>query len=261
MKRLRLAALVLASVVLVPATVRAQGQSITVLTCNIHHAQGTDGRVDVARVAEAVRGADIVGLEEVDVHSARSGFIDEARVIASRLGMNHVFGETQSWLWFMKYGNAILSRYPIVSSRNHDLPRLSERRRMLQADLRVGSQVVHAFVAHLSLNQAERALQVAEIARLLARTPGRKVLVGDFNARPTFPEIATVERSMADAWDVRGGGPGYSFSSTNPRIRIDYVFVSPIGIRVDSVRVRNPRQADGSQPSDHLPVEARITVQ
>lgn len=54
---------------------------LDVMTFNIHHAQGTDGVLDVRRIAEVVRtsGADVVGLQEVDSHySGRSDWADQA---------------------------------------------------------------------------------------------------------------------------------------------------------------------------------------
>lgn len=251
--------------VLLPAAgLSAEGTALRVVTYNIHHAAGTDGRVDLDRVARVLTGADVIGLEECDVHSPRSLFADEPAAIARRLGLRyHVFGETQSWFWFNKYGNAILSRYPIVGSRNYDLPRLSvtsERRRMLRADVRVGAQVVHVFVTHLSLRQDERARQTTEIVRILGETSGRSVLVGDFNALPPSAEIATVKGRMRDAWDLRGVGAGLTIPSWNPTRRIDFVFVPRSGIDIDSVLVRPTRQQDGTHPSDHLPVEAAIRL-
>lgn len=253
-------ALTILALLLATLDAGAQGTTLRVVTYNIHHAAGTDGRVDVVRVAGVLGGADVIGLQEVDVHNARTGFVHQANAIADRLGMRYrVFGETRSWFWFMKYGNAIVSRYPIVGSRNHDLPRTAEgneRRRMLQADIRVGSEVIHVFVTHLSLRQAERALQTAEIVRILGRTGGRRILMGDFNAQPPASEIATVARTMRDTWEARGVGAGFTFSSWNPQRRIDYIFVAGEGMTVDSTRVRPTRQRDGTHPSDHLPVEA-----
>ncbi len=257
-------ALTILALFLATLDVTAQGTTIRVVTYNIHHGAGTDGRVDLNRVAGVLGGADVIGLQEVDVHNARSGFADEAKAIGDRLGMRYrVFGQTRSWFWFMRYGNAIVSRYPIVGSRNHALPRNpadSEPRKMLQADIRVGAEVIHVFVTHLSLRQSERALQTAEIMRIIGGTSGRCILMGDFNALPPAAEIATVTRTMRDAWALRGVGAGFSFSSWNPQRRIDYILVPASGVTLDSVRVRPTRQRDGSHPSDHLPVEAVLRI-
>lgn len=241
------------------------GGELRVATYNIHHGEGTEGRLDLDRVADAVRGHDIVALNEVDRHNIRTGFADQASRIASRLGMKyHVFGETRRWLLFMQYGNAILSRFPIVSSKNHDLPRLdpkNERRRVLQADILVRGRIVHVFATHLSLRPAERAKQVDAILALLARTSGRKVLMGDFNALPGSPEMKKAAAALTDLWAAKGSGSGPTFSSRDPRRRIDYILASRAGLSPLSIRVVRTELPGGAHPSDHLPVAGKVAVE
>lgn len=241
------------------------GGELRVATYNIHHGEGTDGRVDLDRVADVLRGNDIVALNEVDRHNIRTGFADQPSRIASRLGLKYrVFGETRRWLLFMQYGNAILSRFPIVSSKNHDLPRLetlSERRRMLQADILVRGQVVHVFSTHLSLKPAERAKQVERIVEILRRTPGRKILLGDFNALPGSAEIRNAAGALPDVWAAKGSGAGFTFSSLAPKRRIDYVFASAIGLAPVAARVVDTELASGAHPSDHRPISVTLRVE
>jgi endonuclease/exonuclease/phosphatase family metal-dependent hydrolase len=49
--------------------------TVTVMSFNIHHGQGTDGVLDLERIARVIRasGADIVGLQEVDRHFGGRG--------------------------------------------------------------------------------------------------------------------------------------------------------------------------------------------
>ena len=59
---------------------RAEREKMTVLSYNIHHGAGTDGKLDLERIARIIREqrADLVALQEVDVKAWRSGGVDEA---------------------------------------------------------------------------------------------------------------------------------------------------------------------------------------
>ncbi|MBL4641696.1 MAG: hypothetical protein JKX86_07725 [Verrucomicrobiales bacterium] len=69
---------------------------LRVMTYNIHHAEGLDGKVDLERIANVIRqsNADIVALQEVDKNTRRTGGIDMPADLARRTGMNIVFGAT-----------------------------------------------------------------------------------------------------------------------------------------------------------------------
>ncbi len=78
-----------------PSTQGPPKRQLTVLSYNLHHGVGVDGALDLDRVAAVIRdsGADVVALQEVDRHwSARSEFVDQAAVLADKLGMHHAYG-------------------------------------------------------------------------------------------------------------------------------------------------------------------------
>ncbi len=85
-------------------------QTIRIATYNIHHAAGTDGVVDVHRIAQLIEAmeADIVCLQEVDQHVKRSKNLDIPNMLADKLDMHVVYGPNLD-LGEGKYGNAILS--------------------------------------------------------------------------------------------------------------------------------------------------------
>lgn len=57
--------------------------TMKLVTYNIHYGKGQDGRFDLKRIADAVRGADIIGLQEVDLYWQRSGGLDQASDLAA----------------------------------------------------------------------------------------------------------------------------------------------------------------------------------
>src|SRR5918997_4786423 len=163
-------------------------------TFNIHFAEGTDGVLDLKRVADVVRGADIVAFQEVDVRfRPRSRFVDQGAALANELGGRHVFGanliEGEG-----QYGVALVSKFPIVSSKNHRLPRSegrekAEPRGLLEVVLDVRGRPLRVFVTHLAHDsKPDRLLQVDRINAALRDVSGPWIMMGDFNFRPGSEE-------------------------------------------------------------------------
>ncbi|SFJ96167.1 Metal-dependent hydrolase, endonuclease/exonuclease/phosphatase family [Amycolatopsis sacchari] len=239
---------------------------LNVLSFNIHHAAGTDGVLDVARVADVIRrsGADVVGLQEVDRHySARSEWADQAGELARLLGYQVVFGANidreppSPGQPRVQYGTAILSRYPIRAWDNTYLSRSpdQEQRGLLHAELDVRGKRVHFYDTHLAASsQTDRLAQTRQIVDLIGRTRP-SVLVGDLNALPDAPEIATLASAFTDAWPVSGRGDEATYPAEAPDRRIDYVYAGA-GARPLVTRVVHADPA----ASDHLPLAARVLV-
>ncbi|HZA83185.1 MAG TPA: endonuclease/exonuclease/phosphatase family protein, partial [Actinomycetes bacterium] len=151
-----------------------------------------------------------------------------------RLRMPHArFAGASDAIW----GNALLSRHPIVDGGVVSLPRqgVPLRRNYLWAELEVGAgrrlRVVVTHLHHLEGPAGDRVRQ-AQLAPLLAQEAGRPatVLLGDLNAEPGSPEIAMVRRAgLVDAFVAGGGRPAdeLTWPSDRPDRRIDYLWLSP----------------------------------
>lgn len=232
---------------------------LRIMTFNIHHAAGTDGVLDLSRIARIIRDnhAEVVGLQEVDRHwSDRSEFVDQATALARALRMHVVYGANLDLAPLdpgqprRQYGTAILSRYPIVDSRNTYLPNApgKEQRGLLHARVVVRGVGFNVYNTHLQHDsQPLRIEQSAAIRALIGGRSGPSVLMGDLNATPEAPEITHLTEILVDTWEKVGVGPGYTYDATNPTKRIDYVLSSPdIAIGHAAVVTTNA--------SDHLPV-------
>lgn len=239
---------------------------LRVLSFNIHTGIGADGRLDLDRTAEAIRDsrADVVGLQEVDVHwAARSEFRDQARTLATTLGMRVFFAPIYDLPPLTedaprrRYGVAILSRHPVLHTANHEITRLSTQDEnpvpapapgFAEAVVLVRGVPVHVYATHLDYraDPTARIRQVADTLAVLDQDPpgARQVLLGDLNAPPDAPELAPLWTRLTDAGDTGGTYPAQA-----PTARIDYVAVSP-NLRV--VRAEVP----GTLASDHRPVLA-----
>jgi endonuclease/exonuclease/phosphatase family metal-dependent hydrolase len=240
-------------------------------------APAPDCNLDLKASAAVIRAhqPDIVGLQEMDRFWARSADQDEPAVLASALGMPHQCyapnldhrPDVHSAVPH-QYGTAILSRFPILECTNALLPRTgeSEQRGLTLAVIDVRGVSLRVYNTHLHTASADRLLQTAEIARVLdAAGNAPLLLMGDFNARPTAPELGPIQSRLVDAWRQAGkatpdnpdGLTSPARLSGPPTSRIDYVFASS-AIIVDSVHV--PLDAQTRAASDHYPVVANVSL-
>ncbi|MFE7244694.1 endonuclease/exonuclease/phosphatase family protein [Streptomyces sp. NPDC057580] len=242
---------------------------LRVATYNIHAGAGQDNVFDLDRTADAIRdlNADVIGLQEVDVHwSSRSDFIDEAEALAEKLDMEVFFAPIYDNAPATEggdraqYGTAVLSRYPVIEAENHEITRLSTQvpnpvpapaPGFAEVTVNVKGSHVHVYSTHLDYraNPLVRSAQVADTLKVLAEDSGPKVLVGDFNATANAPELAPLFKEMKDA-DPNGGG---TYPAVNPTKRIDFVTVSPDVAVVDAQEV-------ATDASDHRPVVADLEL-
>lgn len=248
---------------------QAPDRPLRVMTFNIHHGAGTDNRVDLHRIAQVIRDADldVVGLQEVDRHfGARSDFVDQATWLARALNMHLVYGANLNLDPLLpgqprrQYGTAILSNAPILDWDNTYLPRFGdhEQRGLLRARINARGVPVLVYNTHLQHNDAAERLAQAQAIKQLIGTPYESVvLLGDLNATPAAPEIRTLVEDLVDAWEAAGLGSGYTFPSVDPNRRIDYVMQSTDVVARTIAVVTSPLTASAS---DHLPVVADVAL-
>ncbi len=238
-----------------PASVIPQGLPVRVLTYNIHSGFNSDGRHDpeaIARVIEET-GADIVTLQEVSRGRLIDGATDLPAYLSRRLGLPYVFHGTTDPGW----GNAILSRYPIVASGWGQLPLAGTllERGYLWAEVEVGANEPLLIIAtHLHHIESEHAPRLAQVPVLLEFWGGRPhtLLMGDLNSEPGYPEMALIAGAgMVDSWAEAGQGEGFTWPALDPFERIDWIWHSP-DLAAREIQVVQ------STASDHLGLLAAI---
>jgi endonuclease/exonuclease/phosphatase family metal-dependent hydrolase len=243
-----------------PVTQPSGSAVLRILTYNVHRCVGTDGRLDVGRIAAviAAESPDIVALQEVDVGRARTGGVDQAHDLAKRLGMVSRFHAALQ-VEEEQYGDAVLTARPerLVKAGplpgHPRIPRL-EPRGALWVSVDVGdSREVQIINTHLGLVPYEQRLQAEALAGpdWLGSTRGPTVLLGDFNSTPRTRPHQILARRLISARHVRPGARIATFPAALPVLRIDHVFVSA-EVRVSGLRV-------GASPaariaSDHRPL-------
>jgi endonuclease/exonuclease/phosphatase family metal-dependent hydrolase len=225
------------------------------LTYNIHHGEGTDGRVDLSRLAGVMTSVqpDVVALQEVDRGTERSGGVDQLAELERLTNMHAEFGKAMDYSGG-GYGVAVLSRWPLRSTGNHPLPGSPDREPRTALTVHFGSgegvPLLQFTSTHFDQGRdpEDRLAQARFLNELLVRGEGQPaILAGDMNSRPDTEvmEIFETQWAVAPAVD-----PAPATPSGRPRSRVDHVLFRP----AESWRVLESRVIDDRIASDHRPV-------
>lgn len=226
-------------------------QSLTLATYNIHACVGTDGVFDPARTAAVIKqlDADVIALQEVEHHPIEQQ--DVLQYLAQHTGHQAIAGPTLL-REDRDYGNALLTRLPVIQSQQLDLSvERFEPRAAIQATLSFQQKTLQVMATHLGLKPVERRLQIKKLLAMLSdQHVDIQVLMGDLNewflwGRPLRwlhqhfyrqPHLAT-------------------FPAQFPLFALDRIWVNPRD-RQFSLAVHQSPLA--KQASDHLPLVAKL---
>lgn len=223
---------------------------LTVATYNIHGAVGTDGRFAPERVAAVLDElqADVVALQEVPLGGADQ--VDVLALLRAHTGMFAAEGPTMESP-ARRYGNAVLSRYPILATESIDLSFGSrEPRGALDADIDCRGQLLRVVATHLGLKPAERRAQIKRLLQAFDTNDAPVILLGDVNE--WFMWGRTL-RWLVGHFEAAPAPP--TFPSRWPVFALDRIWISPRR-RLQHLTVH--RSALARVASDHLPLLAHI---
>ena len=201
-------------------------------------------------IADLARTHDIVGLQEADPGSFRSGFTNQTHYLANRAGFafwthqpNRSVGGVAS------SANGLMSQMEPVEVFDHALPGRVKGRGVLLGRFGRGDEGLLVAVAHLSLGAQSRLAQLAFIAELIADAPNA-VLMGDFNCLATQPEMEVLYRhTRLQPPD----GDLHTFPAWKPQRAIDHVLTT------DSIH-SSTRAAVPAAASDHLALSVELAI-
>jgi endonuclease/exonuclease/phosphatase family metal-dependent hydrolase len=244
-----------------PVAARRPGAPVRVMSYNLHFGYDVEGWSDLEAVARTIEagGADVVGLQEVSRGWYLNGSTDMLAWLQRRLRMPYArFAGASDAIW----GNAVLSRHPIVGAGVVRLPRegVPLARNYLWADLDLGGGRLRLVVTHLHHVEGPEGARVrlAQLPPLLEEVAGRQatVLLGDLNAEPGSREVALLRGAgLVDAFEAAGGGAADepTYPSDRPQRRIDYLWLTP-DLRASGFR------ATTTTASDHRGVMVTVTT-
>jgi endonuclease/exonuclease/phosphatase family metal-dependent hydrolase len=230
----------------------AMTSALTLATYNIHGAVGTDGRFSPARIAGVLSAlnADIVALQEVPLGGEH--WPNVLHQLEHWLPLVGVEGYTFS-VGQRRFGNAILTRYPIVETRRINLsvaPR--EPRGALDADIHCEGRRMRVIATHLGLCASERTQQVGRLLEAFDSEQIPVILMGDVN------EWFVCGRSLRTLVSHFRSVPApATFPSRWPVFALDRIWIRP---RHQLLKVAVYSEAQARRASDHLPLVANIQL-
>ena len=215
-------------------------------------------KIDYEIMAQAIKevGADIVGLNEMFDGGENVKYGYQTKMLSELTGLENYYFAKAIDDYDGPYGNGILSKIPFKSVEAIIIPdpnpkRIEggcyETRCLLKAELENGITVL---VTHFGLNPDE---QENAVKTILEHIRDEKcILMGDFNVEPNNELLTPIREKMKDT-SLGFCENKKSFPSDNPRIKIDYIFVS------NDIEVVSSDIAD-IIASDHRPHIAELNV-
>lgn len=202
------------------------------------------------RIAHMIHDYDVVGLQEVDAGSLRSGFINQTEYLAVRGGFPYWYDKTNRNLGKLaQHSIGMLSRFPTAEITEHKLPGLVPGRGALTVEFKTAGSPLILIILHLALGRRARKRQLGLVSELM---DGYKhtVVMGDMNCQPDSEEMKWL---LDNSQLVAPADKLPTFPSWRPQKNIDHILVSPT-LQIEDVRVLN------YPLSDHLPISMTIRL-
>jgi endonuclease/exonuclease/phosphatase family metal-dependent hydrolase len=203
---------------------------------------------NLKRLAKLIGGYDIVGLQELDSGSFRSGFVNQTEYLAKAAGFDCWYDKINRNMGpVAKHSMGVLSRFQPDNVERHDLPGFPGRGCLVVTY--GNNRNLGIILAHLSLSKRARLKQVDFLCELVTDF-SNVVLMGDLNCIPKSEEIVKL-KEKAGLKDYKSSKPSYP--SWDPVQRLDHILVST------SLFIKNTSVLSWSL-SDHLPISMEIEL-
>ena len=207
-------------------------------------------RASLDAIAHVVGGHDIIGLQESDPGSLRSGFTNQTAYLARQAHCRFWSHQANRRLSLLATSaNALLSNTRPTSLNHYPLPGRIGGRGILVASYGVAPQGLSVAVTHLSLGANSRRMQLAYIAERLCIYPNI-ILMGDFNCTADHPDMQLLYQNTHLC---RPEVSQPTFPSWQPKRAIDHIFISPSLSVVATQTIQ-------AACSDHLALSMQISL-
>lgn len=229
-------------------------KSIVVITYNIRLGI-QEGLPAVARALSVYEPPDILAIQEIGDHWTMGPNGDSTAILAELLQLPHFFHipplvETSPDGKEARYGHALLSRWPISSPEILELPRLEdEPRALFIAQIDAPQGPIEVLSTHLSYLKSDRPAQGAFLLQRLQKpSSSPRFLLGDLNADLNDdPDDHWLHHLQTHWRDADGARSRLTFPSSEPRLRLDYIFAQ-------NAQCIDVAVGEDPGPSDHFPL-------
>lgn len=208
-----------------------------------------DQRQNLDHIAHLLKDFDLVGLQEVDAGSLRSGFVDQTEYLANRAGFPYWFKQVNRRLGKLaQHSNGMLSRVLPSTIVEHKLPGLPGRGAMLM-EFKTSEKPLGICIMHLALGRRARMRQLSFVTELVSHY-SHLVMMGDFNCECGSKEF----RFLLDKTDLRGPSCDMmTFPSWRPNRKLDHILAS------SSLKLAKAEVLSYAH-SDHLPISVEVEL-
>ena len=205
---------------------------------------------NIDRISDLLTDFDLVGLQEVDAGSLRSGFVNQTEYLSDRAGFPYWADQTNRRIGRLaRHSNGLLSRFRPLQVCEHRLPGMIPGRGALHLRFGGPEEDLDVILMHLSLGRRTRMSQLAFVAELI-QDYRHAVVMGDLNCRGDSPEL----RHLLARTSLREPLAHLkTYPSWRPHRNIDHILVT------ESLAVEHAEVVDYPL-SDHLPIMMELTL-
>jgi endonuclease/exonuclease/phosphatase family metal-dependent hydrolase len=213
----------------------------------LHHPQRFD---NLDRIAQLMSDYDLVGVQEADAGSARSGFVNITEYLANAAGFPYWDDQTNRRIGqFARHSLGVLSRYKPSGITEHKLPGRLPGRGAMAVRFGDGDESLVVLIVHLALSRRGRLSQLDYLSDLI-NDYRHVVLMGDMNCRSDSQEMELLVNKTLMSEPLHGL---HTFPSWRPKRNIDHILVTPT-VEVGRAEVLN------YPLSDHLPISMEVVL-
>ncbi|WP_421570269.1 endonuclease/exonuclease/phosphatase family protein [Stenotrophomonas sp. PD6] len=252
------------------AVAGANAPGMSMVTFNLHHDREDwpQRRKVILRELQALQ-PDAIALQEV---IQKPNVRNQAAWLAGKLGYDYEFVSTDPPGRFKRYGNALLTRRPVLARGQHLLSPLTDYRTVAHLRIDVDGQAVNIYATHLNERSDEsgsriRGEQVGDLLKFIADTSGDApvVIAGDFNALVDAGDLSALRQRYGDSFgSVHVNNELAQISTLNRHYfdapsRIDHIFFQQDKLLAREARLLfDQPYAEGRWASDHYGVWTRL---
>jgi endonuclease/exonuclease/phosphatase family metal-dependent hydrolase len=254
----------------IPVSSASAAPGMSMVTFNLHHDREDwpARRKVILRELRSLH-PDAIALQEV---IQKPHVRNQAAWLARKLGYDYQFVSTDPPGRFKRYGNALLTRRPVLARNDHLLAPLGDYRTVAYLRIDVDGQPVNVYATHLNERADEsgsriRGEQVADLLKFIADTAGDApvVIAGDFNALVDAGDLSALRNHYGDSFgSVHVNNELAQVSTLNRHyfdapLRIDHIFFQQDRLLAREARILfDQPYAEGRWASDHYGVWTRL---